>query len=319
MRSAAYVFCLSEGNVEATKISRLLAECQTMPDVIAAEALDEEEGDSMVIHMHPESIDAIKMNSGDYCRLSTMGATSFYGKITASPRATAGCVHINDIAMMCLLAAEGDTLQISSIPLMRAETLEVCCVGGEMPPGGGDALSESFQSYFEGSASRIVGLHQIFQLGSEEFYFKVVSLSAKPYNQSDIGDGTYGTVTLDPALEHKCKLVIKTSSNVIQCSNLSAVSEKLKKVRSGLRAYASLATRGQHNGQKTEVDGTIEKFRAWDIDGNGRVSKQEMAVVLDSFCPGEFTQADIESMAARADLNRDGQIDIHEFISWILK
>eukprot|EP00930_Biecheleria_cincta_P002111 TRINITY_DN103156_c0_g1_i1.p1 TRINITY_DN103156_c0_g1~~TRINITY_DN103156_c0_g1_i1.p1 ORF type:complete len:335 (+),score=57.25 TRINITY_DN103156_c0_g1_i1:99-1007(+) len=302
-----------------------------MTDVVAAEPLTDEEGDSMVIHMNPKTLEAIKMYDGDYCRLSNMGAAKFYGTITASSDAMEDCVHINDISIMCLAAAYLDTLHLSSIPLMWADTLEISCVGGELPPGGVDEVSELLRTYFGSCASRMVGLHQVFQVGSGELYFKVDRLIAKPYDESDVGDGTYGTVTLDPGSEHHCTMVIKLAPDIANVSPFSAPPWSLVTVASRLKLRASrIKQKGtlgimpkqaveDHKGQKSQADAAIEKFREWDIDGNGSITMQEMAVVLDCISPGDFTQADIEIMTTRADANRDGQIDMCEFIAWILK
>lgn len=56
-----------------------------------------------------------------------------------------------------------------------------------------------------------------------------------------------------------------------------------------------------------------EAFAVFDINGDGRVSKEEIQTVVESF-GGKMTKEEIDSMLKEADENSDGYIDYEEFV-----
>ena len=59
-----------------------------------------------------------------------------------------------------------------------------------------------------------------------------------------------------------------------------------------------------------------ERFKLFDQDGNGLISKDELRVVMQQL--GEkLSEEDIEEMISDADTNGDGQIDYNEFVKYM--
>jgi len=57
-------------------------------------------------------------------------------------------------------------------------------------------------------------------------------------------------------------------------------------------------------------------FKEWDTDGNGVISRQELASVFRALLPS-FTEEDIDTVFAAADADRDGGISYEDFIRWL--
>jgi len=57
-------------------------------------------------------------------------------------------------------------------------------------------------------------------------------------------------------------------------------------------------------------------FQQWDADGNGNISKAELAAVFTSMEAG-WTDAEIDAMFTAADTDADGQIQYSEFVKWV--
>ncbi|CAE8735967.1 unnamed protein product [Polarella glacialis] len=64
------------------------------------------------------------------------------------------------------------------------------------------------------------------------------------------------------------------------------------------------------------VDAVLEAFRAWDVDGDGRIDPTELERVLVLLNPS-FTKTDMTKMMKAIDKNKDGSIDYEEFTDWI--
>eukprot|EP00438_Fugacium_kawagutii_P013477 Skav208870 [mRNA] locus=scaffold270:52129:58006:- [translate_table: standard] len=60
----------------------------------------------------------------------------------------------------------------------------------------------------------------------------------------------------------------------------------------------------------------VDTFLAWDKDGDGTVSSDELKDVLQHVNP-KFTEITLNKMMAEIDVNGDGVIDIQEFVSWL--
>ncbi|CAE7855423.1 CMD1 [Symbiodinium necroappetens] len=61
----------------------------------------------------------------------------------------------------------------------------------------------------------------------------------------------------------------------------------------------------------------LKTFQAWDTDGNGYISKEEMTRVLSELCSA--SSGEVEEMLANADIDQDGKIDYEELVHWICR
>jgi len=61
----------------------------------------------------------------------------------------------------------------------------------------------------------------------------------------------------------------------------------------------------------------LKTFQAWDTDGNGSISKEEMTRVLCELC--STTSSNVEEMMAEADFDKDGNIDYEEMVHWFCR
>jgi len=61
-----------------------------------------------------------------------------------------------------------------------------------------------------------------------------------------------------------------------------------------------------------------EEFKAWDTDGNGSISHDELSSMLLKLDP-TFTPEGLATLFASADGNRDGKLDYTEFCKWVMK
>jgi len=64
------------------------------------------------------------------------------------------------------------------------------------------------------------------------------------------------------------------------------------------------------------LDQLVDTFLAWDKDGDGTVSTEEMGQVLKQVNP-KFTEVTLKKIFAEIDVNNDGVIDLQEFVSWL--
>jgi len=71
-------------------------------------------------------------------------------------------------------------------------------------------------------------------------------------------------------------------------------------------------------GAGSDAEHVKETFKAWDVNGSGRISRKELGHVLQRLCPS-ITDLDMERLFQAMDSNRDGGIDYDEFISWICR
>lgn len=55
-------------------------------------------------------------------------------------------------------------------------------------------------------------------------------------------------------------------------------------------------------------------FELFDRNGDRRISRSELKVVMESVDPGNNSDEAIEKMIQEADLNKDGVIDLQEFL-----
>eukprot|EP00747_Dinoflagellata_sp_TGD_P180329 gnl/TRDRNA2_/TRDRNA2_32606_c0_seq1.p1 gnl/TRDRNA2_/TRDRNA2_32606_c0~~gnl/TRDRNA2_/TRDRNA2_32606_c0_seq1.p1 ORF type:complete len:579 (-),score=140.82 gnl/TRDRNA2_/TRDRNA2_32606_c0_seq1:180-1916(-) len=65
------------------------------------------------------------------------------------------------------------------------------------------------------------------------------------------------------------------------------------------------------------VQRVAEVFRRFDVNGDGKVSKQELAFVLKTIDPVVWDDIKINNLLKAADKNNDGVLDYKEFLKWI--
>lgn len=58
----------------------------------------------------------------------------------------------------------------------------------------------------------------------------------------------------------------------------------------------------------------LSLFTLFDRNGDHRISRNELKIVLDAVDPGPSNEEAVEKMIKEADLNKDGYIDLQEFI-----
>lgn len=61
----------------------------------------------------------------------------------------------------------------------------------------------------------------------------------------------------------------------------------------------------------------IEAFKRYDTDGNGVMSFAELHKLMSDLNPGRWTEAESDRLLLQLDKNRNGNIDINEFIAFI--
>lgn len=64
------------------------------------------------------------------------------------------------------------------------------------------------------------------------------------------------------------------------------------------------------------MDGVVKAFLAWDKDGSGSITPDELAQVLSTLNP-KLGAKTVAVLAAELDTNKDGSIDIYEFVDWL--
>lgn len=82
----------------------------------------------------------------------------------------------------------------------------------------------------------------------------------------------------------------------------------------GCGEIRSLIRRGMHTDEESEK--VIEIFQAWDQDGDGSITRDELERVLIVLNPS-FTKKDMTLIMKQADKNGDGKIDYAEFTEWL--
>ena len=63
----------------------------------------------------------------------------------------------------------------------------------------------------------------------------------------------------------------------------------------------------------------ITLFNLFDRDGNGRISRIELRVTLNSVYPEGVSEKDVDELLDATDINKDGQIDPMEFMELMKK
>jgi len=78
-------------------------------------------------------------------------------------------------------------------------------------------------------------------------------------------------------------------------------------------AKGNLDVKGLDN---SGMDAVVQAFLAWDKDGNGCINAEELAQVLSALNPKMGIQT-VEALCREIDVNRDGSIDLQEFVDWL--
>lgn len=61
----------------------------------------------------------------------------------------------------------------------------------------------------------------------------------------------------------------------------------------------------------------LDLFKALDTDSNGSIDKDELTEVLGALDPDRWTEARINQLLEAADANKDGRIQLDEFLKWV--
>lgn len=69
-------------------------------------------------------------------------------------------------------------------------------------------------------------------------------------------------------------------------------------------------------GDSEETEKIKNTFKAYDANGDGLISRDEMANVLRTI--GDWTDEDLDELFAAADTNSDGSLEYDEFLNWVL-
>lgn len=67
---------------------------------------------------------------------------------------------------------------------------------------------------------------------------------------------------------------------------------------------------------ETEYDCVRAVFRLWDRNGDGLITKKELASVLKKTCP-DMTLSQVDTLCLHLDRNKDGKIDYDEFLDFL--
>eukprot|EP00929_Paragymnodinium_shiwhaense_P008741 TRINITY_DN112709_c0_g1_i1.p1 TRINITY_DN112709_c0_g1~~TRINITY_DN112709_c0_g1_i1.p1 ORF type:complete len:585 (+),score=104.12 TRINITY_DN112709_c0_g1_i1:148-1902(+) len=91
---------------------------------------------------------------------------------------------------------------------------------------------------------------------------------------------------------------------------------RLSAVKAPEARRASLSKRPHGPDPKTKA-AIMELFRAWDANGNGSIARSELRLLMRFATDDEISESAIDKLMAAADMNKDGVINLEEFIAWI--
>jgi len=66
-----------------------------------------------------------------------------------------------------------------------------------------------------------------------------------------------------------------------------------------------------------ERERMLKVFRKYDLDGDGKISRAELGSLLKILDPVTFNEAAIDILLNEADWDRDGKLNVEEFVSWL--
>jgi len=113
----------------------------------------------------------------------------------------------------------------------------------------------------------------------------------------------------DITMQEKGWLAAETASTTKQIRGLYQTSAGAQNID----AKGNLDVKGLDSGG---MDSVVQAFLAWDKDGNGCISAEELAQVLTVLNPKMGMQT-VEALCREIDINRDGSIDLKEFVDWL--
>ncbi|CAE8643016.1 unnamed protein product [Polarella glacialis] len=101
--------------------------------------------------------------------------------------------------------------------------------------------------------------------------------------------------------------------------DLKDIMEGLDADGSGFIDYTEFLAATLDKKQYMAEDACWQAFKVFDRDGNGKISREELAQVLaDDTVKASFAK-DMEAMMKEVDINGDGEIDFDEFMTMMRK
>lgn len=81
---------------------------------------------------------------------------------------------------------------------------------------------------------------------------------------------------------------------------------------------SSLTTTQTQENSQTQLEALITFFEKYDTDGSGLISKDAVASILKALNPA-FLDAQLDAITNKVGVNKDGTININEFINWLYR
>ncbi|CAE8656747.1 unnamed protein product, partial [Polarella glacialis] len=102
-------------------------------------------------------------------------------------------------------------------------------------------------------------------------------------------------------------------------ADLQAIMDGVDADGSGVIDYTEFLAATLDQKDYMKEDACWQAFRVFDRDGNGKISKEELAQVLADGAVSAMLVQDVESLMNEIDVNGDGEVDFDEFLLMMRK